>query len=59
MAKPAIGYVGVGLMGLPMLKRLVSLGYAVTAYDIAPGQMKAAQKRTLLLTDITSPLTTS
>ena len=31
MSKPRIGYVGVGLMGLPMLKRLVSLGYAVTA----------------------------
>ena len=43
MSKPAIGYVGVGLMGLPMLKRLVSLGYAVTAYDIAAGQMAAAR----------------
>ncbi len=43
MAKPGIGYVGVGLMGLPMLKRLVSLGYAVTAYDIAAGQMAAAR----------------
>lgn len=43
MAKPRIGYVGVGLMGLPMLKRLVSLGYAVSAYDIAPGQMAAAR----------------
>ena len=38
MSKPRIGYVGVGLMGLPMLKRLVSLGYGVSAYDIAPGQ---------------------
>jgi len=43
MSKPRIGYVGVGLMGLPMLKRLVSLGYGVTAYDIAPGQMQAAR----------------
>jgi 3-hydroxyisobutyrate dehydrogenase len=43
MAKPRIGYVGVGLMGLPMLKRLASLGYAVSAYDIAPGQMAAAR----------------
>lgn len=43
MAKHGIGYVGVGLMGLPMLKRLVSLGYAVTAFDIAPGQMQAAR----------------
>jgi 3-hydroxyisobutyrate dehydrogenase-like beta-hydroxyacid dehydrogenase len=43
MSKPRIGYVGVGLMGLPMLKRLVSLGYGVSAYDIAPGQMQAAR----------------
>jgi len=43
MAKLKIGYVGVGLMGLPMLKRLVSLGYPVTAYDIAAGQMQAAR----------------
>jgi len=34
--KLKIGYVGVGLMGLPMAKRLLSLGYAVRAHDIAP-----------------------
>ena len=34
--KLRIGYVGVGLMGLPMAKRLLSLGYTVRAYDIAP-----------------------
>ncbi|HUJ86201.1 MAG TPA: NAD(P)-dependent oxidoreductase [Burkholderiales bacterium] len=43
MAKPRIGYVGVGLMGLPMLKRLVSLGYAVSAYDIVADRMAAAR----------------
>jgi len=43
MSKPAIGYVGVGLMGLPMLKRLVSLGYRVTAYDIAAERMADAR----------------
>src|SRR5512134_2709431 len=37
-----IGYVGVGLMGLPMLTRLTSLGYPVKAYDIVPGQVAAA-----------------
>ncbi len=37
-----IGYVGVGLMGLPMAKRLLSLGYTVRAYDIAPDQVAAA-----------------
>jgi 3-hydroxyisobutyrate dehydrogenase-like beta-hydroxyacid dehydrogenase len=40
--KLKIGYVGVGLMGLPMAKRLLSLGYAVRAYDIAPVQLAAA-----------------
>jgi 3-hydroxyisobutyrate dehydrogenase-like beta-hydroxyacid dehydrogenase len=40
--KPRIGYVGVGLMGLPMVKRLVSLGYAVRACDILPAQVQAA-----------------
>ena len=42
MSKPALAYIGVGLMGLPMTKRLVSLGYAVRAYDIAAAQRDAA-----------------
>ena len=41
--KMKIGYVGVGLMGLPMAKRLLSLGYAVRAYDIAPQAVAAAR----------------
>jgi len=41
-ALPALGYVGVGLMGLPMVKRLVSLGFKVRAYDILPQQVEAA-----------------
>jgi 3-hydroxyisobutyrate dehydrogenase-like beta-hydroxyacid dehydrogenase len=43
MTKPAIAYIGVGLMGLPMTKRLLSLGYAVRAFDIAPAQCDAAR----------------
>lgn len=43
MFKPAIGYVGVGLMGLPMTKHLLSRGYTVRAYDIVPAQMDAAK----------------
>ena len=31
-----LGYVGVGLMGGPMTKRLLSLGWKVKAYDIVP-----------------------
>lgn len=41
--KMKLGYVGVGLMGLPMAKRLLSLGYGVRAYDIAPAQLAAAR----------------
>ena len=43
MDKPRIGYVGVGLMGFPMLERLVSLGYPVSAYDIAAEKTAAAR----------------
>ena len=40
----SIGYIGVGLMGLPMAKRLITLGYAVCAYDIAPERVAAAEQ---------------
>ena len=40
--KTRIGYVGVGLMGMPMLKRLLSLGYPARAYDIVPERTAAA-----------------
>jgi 3-hydroxyisobutyrate dehydrogenase-like beta-hydroxyacid dehydrogenase len=40
--KASIAYVGVGLMGLPMVKRLVPLGYAVRAYDVVAKQVEAA-----------------
>ena len=33
-----IGYVGVGLMGGPMVKRLTSLGWSVRGYDIVPAR---------------------
>jgi 3-hydroxyisobutyrate dehydrogenase-like beta-hydroxyacid dehydrogenase len=39
-----LGYVGVGLMGLPMVRRLVPLGYAVRAYDIVGKQVDAARE---------------
>jgi 3-hydroxyisobutyrate dehydrogenase len=41
--KSKIGYVGVGLMGLPMAKRLLSLGYALRAYDISAKSIAAAR----------------
>ena len=34
--KFALGYIGVGLMGGPMTKRLASLGWRLRAYDIVP-----------------------
>lgn len=37
-----LGYVGVGLMGLPMVRRLLARGHAVTAYDIVPANTEAA-----------------
>jgi 3-hydroxyisobutyrate dehydrogenase-like beta-hydroxyacid dehydrogenase len=42
-AKLNLGYVGVGLMGLPMVQRLAPMGYAIRAYDIVPAQVQAAQ----------------
>ena len=44
MDKPRIGYVGVGLMGLPMTRRLCALGYAVRAFDIVPKQLELASE---------------
>jgi 3-hydroxyisobutyrate dehydrogenase-like beta-hydroxyacid dehydrogenase len=41
--KPSLGYVGVGLMGLPMVKRLAPLGYAIRAFDIVAAQVEAAK----------------
>ncbi len=39
-ARPfALGYVGVGLMGLPMVQRLTKLGWRVRAYDIVPERL--------------------
>ena len=39
MNKPVLGYIGVGLMGLPMVRHLLPLGYSIAAYDIAANQL--------------------
>jgi 3-hydroxyisobutyrate dehydrogenase-like beta-hydroxyacid dehydrogenase len=44
MTKPAIGYVGIGLMGLPMVGRLLERGYRVKAYDVIGERTSAAVK---------------
>src|SRR3954471_13792602 len=38
-----LGYVGIGLMGLPMSKHLLSKGHSITAYDIVPEKTEAAR----------------
>jgi 3-hydroxyisobutyrate dehydrogenase-like beta-hydroxyacid dehydrogenase len=43
MSRPRIGYVGVGLMGLPMVKHLRSLGYPVAAFDIVAARIAEAK----------------
>jgi 3-hydroxyisobutyrate dehydrogenase len=43
-AKPSVGYVGVGLMGGPMVERLISLGYRVQAFDIDAARLAAARR---------------
>jgi 3-hydroxyisobutyrate dehydrogenase len=43
-AKLSVGYVGAGLMGGPMLERLVSLGYRVQAFDIDAARLAAAHR---------------
>lgn len=40
--KPVLGYIGVGLMGLPMVRHLLPKGYAITAYDIAADRLALA-----------------
>src|ERR1700722_11603602 len=43
-AKPSLGYVGVGFMGGSMVKRLVSLGYPIQAFDIDAARLAAAHQ---------------
>lgn len=43
MGKPRIGYIGIGLMGLPMTRRLLERGYAVAACDIVAARTEAAR----------------
>ena len=41
--KPNLGFIGLGLMGQGFTKRLVSLGYRVTGYDLDAEKIIAAQ----------------
>lgn len=42
MSKFRIGYVGTGLMGLPMLRHIIPMGYTVTAHDISDARLREA-----------------
>jgi 3-hydroxyisobutyrate dehydrogenase len=41
---PKIGFIGLGLMGQAFTKRLITSGYTVTAFDIAPEKIAQATK---------------
>jgi 3-hydroxyisobutyrate dehydrogenase len=38
--KPKLGYIGVGLMGKPMVLRLLAAGYAVSVWNRSPDKLK-------------------
>jgi len=44
MSSEHIGFVGLGMMGLPMAKNLVKAGYGVTVFDLNPSTVADAQK---------------
>jgi len=41
--KEAIGFIGLGAMGAPMVRRLLSLGYVVVVFDVDSRSMETAQ----------------
>ena len=41
--KPRIGYVGIGLMGLPMTRRLLERGYTVSVFDVVSERTELAR----------------
>jgi 3-hydroxyisobutyrate dehydrogenase-like beta-hydroxyacid dehydrogenase len=43
-ARPAVGFIGLGLMGHAFTKRLSARGYRVTGYDIAADKLEAATR---------------
>jgi 3-hydroxyisobutyrate dehydrogenase len=38
MGKPRIGFIGLGVMGLPMARNLAAAGYTLTVHDMDPGR---------------------
>ena len=44
MAKPRIGFLGMGAMGGPMAGRLAQSGFSVTGYDVSAARVEAAAR---------------
>ena len=44
MSNERIGFVGLGMMGLPMAKNLVEAGYTVTVFDLDAGAIEEARE---------------
>lgn len=47
MAKQNIAFIGLGIMGLPMAKNLISAGFNVTGYNRSPGKAEELATSTL------------
>ena len=45
----SIGFIGIGNMGLPMLKNLINSQFSVVAYDINPKVTKKLEKERIKL----------
>src|SRR5512138_1419671 len=43
LAKPVIGFIGLGNMGMPMAKSLLANGFSVIVYDLNPQAMAEAR----------------
>ncbi len=39
----SVGFIGLGMMGLPMSKKLIEAGYKVVGYDVDPGALEQAK----------------
>ena len=41
--RPAVGQIGLGIMGLPMARHLAGKGFAVTGFDVDPAALRKAR----------------
>ena len=51
MAKPVVGYIGLGTMGLPMAGNLVKAGYTVHGFDVTEAARQGAVQRGIRIQD--------